>query len=121
MHVRLAHILPKLSLAVFHLGPIDLLRTQSFANTERDHDPARARADHRDLWQLAGDRLLHTEKSAQPDRQDSRVIVITKSEWHLEIVRRMLSVRINEVAFAIGAGVLKYVHHRFRRGYQIYC
>ena len=82
----LAHILAKLPFAVFHFGPVDLIRGEGLADAERDHDTARARGNDGDFWEAAGYRLLHPEESAETDRKYSGVVVKTKGERHLKVV-----------------------------------
>src|SRR5262245_46630842 len=93
------------------LSPVDLFGVERVAHTKRDRNAARARTDHRNFRQLARDVLLKSKLAAQRDGQHARRVVVAESEWHLKIMWRVLSVRVNEVALTKRSGALQNLHY----------
>src|SRR4029434_979298 len=115
INLALVHVLTERAFSVFLLGPVNLFSVKRIAHAESDWNTTGAGTDDRDFWQLTGNVTFDPELAAERDRQHSRGIVVTKCQRHLEIMRGVFAVGVNEMAFAKRAGPFQDFHYFFRR------
>src|SRR5207248_8824753 len=111
-------VLTEHALSVLALGPINLVGAQGFAHGEGDGDAAGAWGYDRDFRERARNVCLQSELARECDGEHARRIVVAEGERHLEVVRRVLPQRVDEVPLAVSARPLQNVHHLALLRYQ---
>ncbi len=119
-NLALVNVLAKHTLSVFLLRPVNLLRAQRIADTKRHRNPAGTGTDDSNPGEAARNISIQSKLSAQGYGQDSRRIVVTKSQRHLKIMRRVLVVRVNEMTLTKSARACQDLHYGIRRWNQFY-